>query len=287
MSAVAVTLEQLGPAGRRMPIRLAPHPHAGRPPGVEPETSAEVRQIRLVDLEPAPDNPRESMGKLDELIVSMRAVGILQPLVVVRQRDTGRYTIVCGERRWAAAHEAGLTTVPCLVRELTETERVEAMLVENLQRSSLSRLEEAHAFEQLMRLGHTQGEIARRVGKSQSYVCRRLLLLSLPVAIRDRVERGELPVDQALGYETAPPAGDMFRSDEALERSWIDLRTEILGTGDRRLIQLLREFAQAFTRHSQVVQQSARAKAASRKRYSPRGGPARRAAPVAVLIRSE
>src|SRR5712692_1607549 len=252
MSAMAATLHQLEPVGAQRAIRLPTPRQAGWPHGVEPEAHAEVVQIRLVDLEPAPDNPRESMGKLDELITSMRAVGILQPLLVVRQRDTRRFTIVCGERRWAAAHEAGLTTVPCLVRELTETERVEAMLVENLQRSSLSRLEEAHAFEQLMRLGHKQGDIARRVGKSQSYVCRRLLLLSLPVEIRARVERGDLPVDQALGYESAPTE-DLFRADEALERAWIELRTEILEMCDRRLIRLLREFALAFTRHSQLA----------------------------------
>lgn len=212
----------------------------------------QLQEIPISDIVPAPDNPRDSMGKLDELIASMRAVGVLQPLVLVRQTDVGRYMIVCGERRWAAAFEAGLTMVPCIVRDLTETERVEAMLIENLQRSSLSKMEEARAYSQLLQLGYTQNKIARRVGKSQSYICRRLLLLSLPVEVRAKVESGQLPIDHALGYDTTPTA-DLFAADDQLQKEWLALRHEVLEIGDRRLIRLLRDFALSFVRYQELV----------------------------------
>lgn len=211
-----------------------------------------VMSIPVADVVPAPDNPRQSLGKLDELIASVRAVGILQPLLLTREPEYGRYVIVCGERRWAAAIEAGLKAVPAIVRELSETERVEAMLVENLQRSNLTKMEEANAYERLIQLGYTQKQIAKRVGKSQSYVCRRLLLLTLPGDVRDKVEAGQLPVEQALGYESAG-SDDLFAADEQLQRAWMALRQEVLEMGDRRLIRLLKEFAQAFVSMNRLL----------------------------------
>jgi ParB family chromosome partitioning protein len=211
------------------------------------EVAGDVMHVSVTDVIPAPDNPRESLGTIEELVASIRTVGILQPLVVVRQAGPPPFMIVCGERRWAAALEVGLERVPVLVRELTEQQRVEAMLIENLQRSNFSRLEEARAFQHLLSLGLTQVDIARRVGKSQSYVCRRLLLLALPETVRERVERGEVPVEQALGYQSAP-AEDAFAADEALQRAWLVLRQEILERGDRRLLRMLREFANAYRR---------------------------------------
>jgi ParB family chromosome partitioning protein len=209
--------------------------------------SDDVTYVPVTDVIPAPDNPRESLGELDELVASIRTVGILQPLVVVRQEGPPRFMIVCGERRWAAALESGLERVPVVVRELTEQQRVEAMLIENLQRSNFSRIEEARAFQHLLSMGLTQVEIARRVGKSQSYVCRRLLLLALPEEVRARVDRGEVPVEQALGYQAAP-SSDAFAADEALQKAWLLLRKEVLETGDRHLVRVLRDFATAYMR---------------------------------------
>jgi ParB family chromosome partitioning protein len=225
--------------------------------GKRPTGMVQVVDVAIVDVVPASDNPRQTLGRLDDLIASIRAVGILQPLLVIRQADLGRYMIVCGARRWAAALEAGLRSLPCIVRELTETERVEAMLVENLQRSNLTKLEEAHAYERLLGLGYTQHQIARRVGKSQSYVCRRMLLLALPVDVRDQVERGQLPVDRALGYEPAV-AEDAFVVDEALQKAWIALRHEVLALGDQSLTRLLSDFALALARHGKLAAERGR-----------------------------
>jgi len=216
------------------------------------EVTDSVLLVAITDVIPAPDNPRESLGALDELVASIRSVGILQPLVVVRQEGPPRFMIVCGERRWAAALEAGLQLVPVVVRVLTEQQRVEAMLIENLQRSNFTRLEEARAFQHLLTMGLTQVEVARRVGKSQSYVCRRLLLLALPQDVRERVDRGEMPVEQALGYQAAP-AADAFAADEALQKAWLQLRQEVLEHGDRRLVRLLRDFASAYGRCVQAL----------------------------------
>jgi len=212
-----------------------------------------VVDIPIVKIAPAPDNPRQSLGELDDLIASIRAMGVLQPLLLVAQRDRPGYLIVCGERRWAAALEAGLTVLPCIIRVLSDNERVEAMLVENLQRSSLTRLEEAKAFDQLIHLGYTQMDIARRVGKSQSYVCRRLLLLGLAPEVRQQVERCEVPVEQALGYQGAPP-DDAFEADEELHKAWLALRQNVLDSGDRQLIRRLREFAVAHGRWKRLLQ---------------------------------
>lgn len=205
-----------------------------------------VVDIELRALTPAPDNPRQNRGDISELVASIRSVGILQPLLVSSEPGPG-YRIVCGERRWAAAVELGLTAVPCLVRTFTELERQEAMLIENLQRHNLSPLEEANAFQRLIGLGYSQRRIAERVGKSQGYVSRRLLLLSLPAATQERVDRHEVPLDEALGYRSGP-AEDIFAADEQLQQTWRALRHEVLECGDRRLVRLMREFSTAYVR---------------------------------------
>jgi len=181
---------------------------------------------------------------IGELTRSIRSVGILQPLVVTAA-EAGGYVIVCGERRWGAAIEAGLTTVPCVVRRFTDEERQEAMLIENLQRQTLRPLEEAHAYERLLCLGHTQARIAHRVGRSQGHISRRLALLHLSDNVQARIDRHEIPVNQALGYEAAKPR-DVFAADEQLHHAWLALRQEVVDSRDRRLIRLLHEFADAY-----------------------------------------
>lgn len=200
-------------------------------------------EIPVTDLVPCSDNPRSSRGKLNNLTASIASVGLLQPLLVTPTTES-RFQIVCGERRWAAAIRAGLDTAPCIVCSLTEIQRHEAMLIENVQRSALSKLDEARAYARLMDLGLSQREIASRVGKSQSHISRRVLLLSLPNETRARVDDGELPVEQALGYQSGPP-NDLYCADEQLQRAWIALRTAVLDNGSTHLIRLLRDFAAA------------------------------------------
>lgn len=161
--------------------------------------------VDLVD--PNPNQPRASFNaeELEELASSIRQHGVLQPLLV-SELERGRYVVVAGERRLRAARLAGLPTVPAVIRERLDEDRLlELALVENLQRSDLTPFEEARAFEQLRSgLGLSQAEIAGRVGIDRSTVANALRLLKLPEAIEELVERGELTAGHARSLLAFP-----------------------------------------------------------------------------------
>lgn len=167
-----------------------------------PTTTPEILDLYVAELYPADDNPRRHLGDLTGLTASIKAVGVLEPLVVtpIDGTEPTGYRIVAGHRRAAAAKKAKLTSVPCIIRPaLTDAERVEIMVIENLQREGLAPLEEAAAFEQLTGLGWTQKKIAERTGCTQSHVSKRLALLKLPDAAREAVDNGTLTVE--IGVE--------------------------------------------------------------------------------------
>lgn len=155
-----------------------------------------VEWVPVSRLKPAPDNPRADLGDLEDLAASIAGVGIVQPLVATKR--AGKFLIVAGHRRHAAAVLAGVDQVPVIVRDYSEQDRQEAMLVENLQRRDLSPFEEAAGFAALVELGQSQREIAERVGRTQPHVSKRLKLLELPPKVRARVESGALPIEDAL-----------------------------------------------------------------------------------------
>lgn len=142
---------------------------------------------------PAEDNLRRRIGDVRDLATSIAAVGIIEPLVVSPAGE-GRYTIVAGHRRHAAALKAGLAELPCMIRALTDAERVEIMLVENLQRTDLSPIEEASGYFRLVEHGLTQRELAGRIGRSARHVAARLALLELPKCVQDELHAGTLTV---------------------------------------------------------------------------------------------
>ncbi len=158
-------------------------------------------------IERSPRQPRKQFeeAKLDELAASIRAHGVMEPILV--RRDGGRYRIVAGERRWRAAQRAGLGEVPAVVREASEKEAFELALVENLQREDLNAIEEAEAYEVLLESHRlTQEQIAERVGKDRSTVANALRLLRLPDEVRDLVRSGALDMGHAralLGLDDA------------------------------------------------------------------------------------
>jgi ParB/RepB/Spo0J family partition protein len=168
-------------------------------PGV-PDNTVSVVMVTLASLRPAPDNPRRDVGDVTELAESMKSGGVLQPLVVCPDGGSPPTTfkIVIGHRRYAAAQLAGLRTVPVLVRRFTEQERLEAMLVENLQRSELAPIEEATAFRKLTDAGLSQRAIAERIGRSQAHVSRRLALLELPSEAVQALDTGSITVEDAV-----------------------------------------------------------------------------------------
>lgn len=205
-----------------------------------------VHLIPLESLSAAPDNPRTQMLELEDLAASIRVHGVLQPAIVRPVNgELGKFQLIDGERRWRASRLAGRTHLPCLIRLANERLRQELMLVTNLQRRNLTVIEEAKAYHRLEKLGWTQGEIARQVGRSPGHISRRVLLLTLPKATQQAVAAKKIPIDRALGYDSGGPR-DIFEADEQLSQAWRSLRQEILDSGDRVLIQRLREFAKAY-----------------------------------------
>jgi ParB family chromosome partitioning protein len=165
---------------------------------------------------PAEDNLRRRVGDLRDLTASIAAVGVVEPLVVSPDGE-GHYRIVAGHRRHAAAQKAGLTELPCAIRTLSDTERVEIMLVENLQRSDLSPIEEAAGYFRLVEHGLTQRELAARVGRSPRHVAARLTLLELPRRVQDELHAGRLTVGDGqalLALRDEPEVIERILGDE-------------------------------------------------------------------------
>ena len=185
-----------------------------------PETPRARSGLVLVPvdcIEANPNQPRRHFAPedLEELTASIGQHGVLQPLLV-SESEPGRYVLIAGERRWRAARSAGLLEVPAVIRERLEEEHLlELALVENLQRSDLTPLEEARAYEQLRSgLGLSQAEIAGRVGINRSTVANTLRLLKLPVEIQEMVDRGELSAGHArtlLSFEAGVDLVDWAR----------------------------------------------------------------------------
>ncbi|MFC0296063.1 ParB/RepB/Spo0J family partition protein [Geobacillus jurassicus] len=152
-----------------------------------------VREVSIHDLHPNPYQPRKTFQPeaIEELKQSILQHGILQPLIV--RRVPGGFEIVVGERRYRAAKEANLPSVPVVVRELTDEQMMEFALLENLQREDLNPIEEAMAYKMLMdKLHLTQEEVASRVGKSRPHIANHLRLLSLPSDVQKLLMDGTL-----------------------------------------------------------------------------------------------
>ena len=168
------------------------------------------REVPIEHLAPKPLQPRRRFdeAEIERLADSIRAVGMLQPLLVRRHGERAdRYEIVAGERRWRAAQRAQLHRVPVVVRELGDAETLEAALIENIQREDLSPLEEAAAYRGLIdRFGHTQEALGQRVGKSRSYVANSLRLLGLPDRVKALLEEGALTAGHARALAVAADA---------------------------------------------------------------------------------
>ena len=157
-----------------------------------------VRDISIDEIDPNASQPRRDFDKeaLEQLADSIREAGVLSPILVVE--NGMRYRIVAGERRYRAARLAGLETVPCIVRSMTNEQQMEAALIENLQRQDLNPIEEAAAIRSLMQeCGYTQEEAARKLGKSRPAIANALRLLNLPKAVTDLVVTGDLSAGHA------------------------------------------------------------------------------------------
>ncbi len=189
-----------------------------------------VLQLPLEALERNPRQPRKRFDeeKLQELAASIREHGVVEPILV--RREGPRYRIVAGERRWRAAQRAGLREIPALVREANDRQAFELALVENLQRTDLDAIEEAEAFEVLVREhGLTQEQVAGKVGKDRSTVANALRLLRLPAEVRDAVRGGLLEMGHARALLALEQADAIRRAAQRAVREGLSVRaTEAL-----------------------------------------------------------
>ncbi|AKP64170.1 Spo0J-like protein [Levilactobacillus koreensis JCM 16448] len=160
-----------------------------------------VVDLTLADIRPNPYQPRQKFDTkgLNDLAASIEKTGVFQP-IIVRQPDKQiqRYEILAGERRFRASKIAGKSTIPGIIREVTEEQMMEIAVLENLQREDLTPLEEAEAYDTLMtKLTLTQAQVSERLGKSRPYIANYLRLLGLPKAVKDMLQRNELSMGQA------------------------------------------------------------------------------------------
>lgn len=155
-------------------------------------------EIGIEQIDPTDTQPRHlfRQDRLEELASSIKASGVIQPLVVRRTGE--RFQLIAGERRWRAAQLAGLQRLPCIVKDIADEGVLEISLIENLQREDLNPIEEATAFKRLLdREGATQEEIASRIGRDRSSIANSLRLLRLPKEIQNLVEEEKLSMGHA------------------------------------------------------------------------------------------
>ena len=153
-------------------------------------------KIPIANLKPSPSQPRRLFNKnsINELADSIKAKGLVQPLVVrPSPSNANNYEIIAGERRWRAAQIAQLHEVPVVIRNFNDTEALEIAIIENVQRSDLSPIEEAAGYKRLIENhGHTQEDLSGIVGKSRSHIANIIRLLSLPQSIQDMITEGKI-----------------------------------------------------------------------------------------------
>ncbi len=177
------------------------------PTAAQDEQLSQLREVKLTDIVPDPDQPRRSFDEpeLEEMALSIKEHGVIQPIIVTRKNNT--YQIVAGERRYRAAGKAGLMTIPALVRTLSDQHRLELSLIENIQRRDLNVLETATAYLKLRdQFNLSLDEIGSRVGgKSVSAISNTLRLLRLPDSVKKALQEGKITEGQARPLINADP----------------------------------------------------------------------------------
>ena len=186
----------------------------------KPQNSGQ-NELPIEDLTPGQYQPRKKMYRetLQELADSIKAQGIIQPLVVRRQAS-GRYEIVVGERRWRAAQMAGLTTVPVVIKELRNDEAAKIALIENLQREDLNAMDQARALQRLQKeFNLTQDALSESVGKSRTAVTNLLRLLNLSSEVQELLEAGKIEMGHARALLPLEGSAQLIIAHEVISKS--------------------------------------------------------------------
>ncbi len=222
-------LSALISSSQAVPVQEAPSEEKARSPlpsaklaQTSKTDSASDRDIQYLapsELKPNPKQPRTffTEAEIDELSRSVKELGVIQPVLVRKHED--KFEIVAGERRWRAANKAGLSQLPVIIRDLTDKECLEIAIVENVQRSDLSPIEEGRAYLRLSKeFGLSQEEIAQRVSKDRSSVSNAMRLLKLPESVCKMIEQGEISQGHAKAILTVKEPA----AQENLARKVID-----------------------------------------------------------------
>ena len=187
-------------------------------------------EIAVNEIRANPHQPRLSRGveamNLEELAASIREHGVIQPIIVTRTSGPGApYTLIAGERRWRASQLAGLSHVPVIIKDVAPQQMLELALIENIQRSDLSPLEEAAAYQQLMNeFGLTQEMVAERVGKNRTTVTNTVRLLKLPGQAQAALMNGVISEGHARALLGLPSALEQLVALEAITRQALNVR---------------------------------------------------------------
>lgn len=190
------------PLGRGL-ASLIPAARTTAPPAIAAAAPAAADAIREVSVNDIERNPYQTRGHFDEaglagLAASILATGVLQPVVLRHVGEGKKYQLIAGERRWLASQAVGKTTIPAVIRQVSNEQAMEMTIIENLQREDLNPMEQARAFERLGReFNLTQEQIAKRTGKDRASIANYLRLLKLPPEVQSALEQGALTMGHA------------------------------------------------------------------------------------------
>jgi ParB family chromosome partitioning protein len=215
------------------------------------ERGETIRQIARAEIVPSPLQPRKHFRpeELQELVDSIREKGIIQPLIVRKVKD--KYELIAGERRWRASGEAGLESVPVIVREASNRDVLELALIENLQRADLSAIEEAEGYARLMKeFSLTQEQVAKQVGKGRVAVANAVRLLTLPPQVQAWVGSGDLSVGHAKVLLGLSRANEQLLAAERIRKENLTVRAT------ERLVESLRAGSKPATKRKAAAASS-------------------------------
>ncbi len=205
-----------------------PKPALGKGLGaLIPEVKAQgITEIDINNIQPSEYQPRKRFdeSQLEELSLSIKSKGVLQP-IIVRKADDGSYRLIAGERRWRAAGMAGLKRIPAIVRDVTEAERVELALIENIQREDLNPIETAEACQRLIKDFHlTQEDLSNALGKQRSSIANYLRLLKLPFDVKQWIAKGDITMGHAKAILSLEKQGDQTEAGRRIIKKRFSVR---------------------------------------------------------------
>ena len=202
-----------------------------KPSSVQSSSTDTLLQVSPDQIVPNPQQPRKHFDEksLKELAQSIRAQGVLQPLVVRKHPELpNQYELVAGERRWRALKQIDVAQVPVVLRNVSDNEILEVSLLENIQRENLTVIEEAQSYHDLLQIhGYTQEELAKKLGRDRSTIANMLRLLQLPSALKNDLETGRITSGHARSILSLPNEGVQLEMRRRLLRnSWSVRETE-------------------------------------------------------------